>query len=121
MMEISDELKKAISEIMPCFLATSDKNGYPNVSAKGSLRVHDNQHLAFADLMSPQTVKNLKVNPYVSIIGLDPATRKGWRVWGKAVEVTDSGDLFEKFKKEYAEKGKVNHAVKILVEDAKVF
>jgi len=121
MAKISDELQKSISEIKPAFMATASTAGRPNVSAKGSLRVLDDQHLAFADLRSPQTVQNLRENPNVSIIGLNPATRKGWRVWGKAVEIQTSGDLFDKFSKEYAEKGKVNHAVKILVEEEIVF
>lgn len=121
MMKISEELEKAISEIKPSLVATAGKDGRPNVSPKGSLRVLDDQHLVFADLRSPRTVQNLEENPYVSVLGLDPETRKGWRVWGKAVEIITSGDLFEKFSEEYAEKGKVNHVVKILVEKGLVF
>ncbi len=121
MEKISDELKKAISEIKPSLVATANKSGQPNVSPKGSLRVLDDQHLVFADLLSPRTIENLKENPYVSIIALNAATRKGWRVWGKTVDIMTSGELFEKFTKEYADKGKVNHVVKILVEKGLVF
>ena len=113
---ISDELKKAISEIQPSFVATADKEGKPNVSTKGSLSVLDENHLVFAELMSPQTIKNLKENPYLSIIALNPETRKGWRIWGKSVELMTSGDAFDKFTEKYAKMGKVNYAVKILVE-----
>ena len=121
MAKISDALKKAVAEIKPSYVATASKDGRPNVSAKGSLRILDDQHLVFADILSPKTVKNLKENPYASILGLDPATRKGWRVWGKTVEIANSGDLFEKFVQEYASKGKVNHVVTILVEEELVF
>ena len=119
--KISEELGKAISEIKPSLVATAGKDGRPNVSAKGSLRVLDDEHLVYADIMSPQTTKNLQENPQVALVGLNPETRKGWRVWGKAVEITNSGDLFEKFSKEYSAKGKVSYVVKILVEEELVF
>ena len=121
MEKINDELKRAISDIKPSLVATARKDGQPNVSPKGSLRVFDDQHLVFADLRSPRTIENLKENPYVSIIALDSATRKGWLVWGKTVDIMTSGELFEKFNEEYAKKGKVNHVVKILVEEGLVF
>lgn len=117
---ITKELKQAISEIKPAMVATASKNGQPNVSPKGSLRVLDDQYLVFADLRSPQTIKNLKENPYLSIIGLDAGTRKGWRVWGKADEILTSGDLFDKLAKEYSNK-RVNHVVKVIVEKQVVF
>ena len=118
---ISDELKKAISDVQPCFVATADKEGNPNVSAKGSLIVLDENHLVFAELRSPQTIKNLKENPSLSIIALNPETRKGWRVWGKSVELMTSGDAFDKLTEKYAKMGKVNYAVKILVEKGMPF
>ena len=118
MIKLSLELKQAISQIKPAFVATADRAGQPNVSPKGSLRVFDDEHLVFADLMSPQTIHNLKENPLLSIIGLNPTTRKGWRIWGKADEIITSGELFDQLTKEYSNKGKVNHVVKIKVEKA---
>lgn len=113
---MNDELKKAIAEIQPSFVASADKDGHPNVSAKGSLCVIDDEHLVFADIRSPQTLKNVKENPYVSIIALESKTRKGWRVWGKVVDITTAGDIYDMLSKKYKDKGGVNHAVKILVE-----
>ncbi len=118
---INDDLKKAIAEIQPSFVATADQEGKPNVSIKGSLTVLDDDHLVFAELKSPQTIDNLKVNPSLSIIALNPETRKGWRVWGKAVEFMTSGDVFDKFTEKYKAMGKVNCAVKILVEKGMAF
>lgn len=117
MVKMSDDVKKAIAEIKPALVATAGKDGLPNVSPKGSFRVVDDEHVVFADLRSPRTVNNLKENPMVSVIGLDPATRKGWRLWGKA-EILTSGDLFDSLSQEYASKGKINHVVKISVDEA---
>lgn len=119
-MKISEELKKAIAENGPALVATAGKSGRPNVSAKGSLRVLDDEHLVFADVRSPQTIANLKENPQVSVICLNGATRKGCRVWGQA-EVLSSGELFDKMAKDYAARNmKINNIVKIAVMEAVV-
>ena len=120
-MEMSQEVKKAVAEYSPALIATADKAGKPNVSAKGSLRVIDDEHLVFADIRSPGTIANLKENPQVAVLCLDSATRKGCRIWGKA-EILTSGDLFNQLAKEYADrKMKVNQVVKIAVDKAVAF
>jgi len=118
---IDTKLKEAIANISPAFVATSDKKGLPNVSAKGSFRVLDDEYVVFADVRSPQTITNLEENPLVSAIGLNAATRKGWRIWGKATEILTTGDLFDRFNHEYQSKGGVKHVVKVKVEKAFVF
>ncbi len=120
-MKMSEEVKKAVAECSPALVATTNKAGKPNVSAKGSLRVLDDEHLVFADIRSPRTIANLKENPQVAVICLNAATRKGCRIWGKA-EIMTSGDLFNQLSKEFATRNmKVNHVVKITVEDAIAF
>jgi len=42
------------------YVATASKTGKPNVSAKGSLRVIDVEHVLFADVASPRTIANIK-------------------------------------------------------------
>lgn len=122
MAKLSEEAKKAISEIHPALVATANKNGRPNVSAKGSFRVLDDEHVLFCDIRSPRTVANLRDNSQVSAIVLDVATRKGCRVWGKAEEILTSGALFEKLSSEFAaRKMKVNHVVTITVNEFEVF
>ena len=118
---IDTKLKEAIASIKPAFVATVDRKGLPNVSPKGSFRVLDDQYVVFADIKSPQTITNLKENPLVSAIGLDAATRKGWRIWGKATEIPTAGDLFDRLNHEYQSKGGVKHVVKVKVEKAVVF
>ena len=118
---MSDEVKKAVASYKPGVVATASKSGKPNVSAKGSLRVIDDEHVAFADIMSPGTVANLKENPQVAIVCLDPATRSGCRISGSA-EVMDSGSLFDQLSAEYAAKNmKVRHAVKVSVQESSTF
>jgi uncharacterized protein len=111
----------AIAQIKPAMVATSDRTGQPNVSPKGSLRVLDDRHLCFANLRSPKTLTNLQENPKIQIIGFDPLQKKGWRVWGTVDEILTSGDLFDQVCRQYADRGKVHHVVKILVENGITF
>jgi predicted pyridoxine 5'-phosphate oxidase superfamily flavin-nucleotide-binding protein len=67
MAKITDEMARMIAELRLCYVATVTPDGRPNLSPKGSLRVVDGDHLAFADIMSPQTMRNLKSNPYAEI------------------------------------------------------
>jgi len=63
------------------------------VEEQGSASRHDN-HLMFADLASPQTVKNLRTNPSIEINVVDPVVRKGFRVKGRGI-VVDPGEPFD--------------------------
>ena len=121
MTKLTDEAKKAIGEIRPALLATASRTGKPNVSAKGSLRVLDDEHVVFADIASPRTVANIRENPQVAVICLDATARKGCRIWGKG-SILNSGELFDQLSAEYAEKNmEVNHVVKVAVEEVETF
>jgi predicted pyridoxine 5'-phosphate oxidase superfamily flavin-nucleotide-binding protein len=118
MPKLTDKIKETIAEVRPGMVATVGGDGRPNVSAKGSLRVLDGDHLVFADISSPRTVANLRANPAVSVLVVHPKTMRGCRIWGQA-EVMDSGELFDAMVREYAERNiKVNHVVRITVEEA---
>lgn len=115
---LTDDIKQIITEIRPGIIATADRYGKPNVSAKGSLRVLDDEHLVFADISSPRTIANLKENSQISILVFHPKSMKGCRIWGQG-EVHDSGYLFGQISNEYAEKNiTVNHIVVVKVEQA---
>ncbi len=121
MAKLSEEAKKTIGVMKPAMVATASKDGKPNVSAKGSFRVLDDEHVAFADIASPRTMANLRENPRLSAIVFDPATRKGCRIWGKA-EILDSGARFDAIAAEFApRKMTVKHLVSVAVEDVVTF
>ncbi len=121
MAKLTEEAKKAIGTIRPSLVATASKTGKPNVSAKGSLRVLDDEHVLFADVASPRTIANIKENPQVAVICLDAATRKGCRIWGKG-EVFNSGELFDNTVAALASRNmKVRNVVKVTVEEVETF
>jgi len=119
--KLTDEAQKAIAEIRPSLVATASKTGKPNVSAKGSFRVLDDDHVVFADIASPRTVANIRENSQVAVICLDAAARKGCRIWGKG-RILNSGELFDQLAAEYAEKNmEVKNVVKVAVEEVETF
>jgi predicted pyridoxine 5'-phosphate oxidase superfamily flavin-nucleotide-binding protein len=121
MARLAEEAKKAIGEIRPALVATASKTGKPNVSAKGSMRVLDDEHVLFADVASPRTIANIKENPQVAVICLDASARKGCRIWGKG-EIVSSGELFDKTAAELASRNmKVKNVVKVAVEEVETF
>ena len=90
------------------------------VSAKGSLRVLDDENVVFADVASPRTIANIKENPQVSVMCLDSAQRHGCRIWGTAQVITD-GKLFEDTKREFAARNmSVKNVVKVAVDEFEV-
>lgn len=121
MATLTPEAKTLLSETHPGLIATADGSGRPNVSAKGTFQVLDDDHVMFANINSPRTVENLKQNPQVSAMVLDPATRHGCRLWGRA-EILSEGELFSKVNADLAARNmKANHVVVIGVEECAVF
>ena len=58
--------------------------GTPNVSPKGTFVVLDDKTIAFGEIRSPGTIRNLRANPRVEVNFVDPFVRKGYRFAGTA-------------------------------------
>jgi predicted pyridoxine 5'-phosphate oxidase superfamily flavin-nucleotide-binding protein len=76
------------------WVATASRDGIPNVSIKGSLRLLDDEHLVFADLFSLKTRKNLSENPKVAVMVYDGESRRGYMFRGSTEQIA-SGALFD--------------------------
>ena len=77
------------------YVASVSLDGKPNISPKGTIIAWTSDILAFADIRSPDTVKNLQSNPHVEINVIDPLSRKGFLFKGTA-SIIDEGKLFTK-------------------------
>ena len=76
------------------WVATSSKDGLPNLSIKGSLRMLDDEHLVFADINSKKTRRNLEENPRVAVMVYDAGARKGYMIRGTC-ELLASGPFYD--------------------------
>ncbi len=81
---ITDDMRHVIQATRLCFAATVDADGTPNLSPKSSLMVHDDDHLVFANIASPNTAANLRRNPAIEINAIDIFARRGYRFKGTA-------------------------------------
>jgi len=82
MHEISETVRKFLNSQKLGYVATVSEQGMPNLSPKGTIIAWNANTLAFADIRSPNTVKNLEKNPYLEINVVDPIVRKGFRFSG---------------------------------------
>src|SRR5947207_12227959 len=92
---LSDDMKRVVTEQRLGFAATVCPDGTPNLSPKGTTEIWDDDHLFFADLRSPQTIRNLRLNPAIEINVVDQVVRKGYRFKGTATVLTE-GEHFER-------------------------
>jgi predicted pyridoxine 5'-phosphate oxidase superfamily flavin-nucleotide-binding protein len=88
------------------FIATICPDGTPNLSPKGTIAVWDDDHLVFADIRSPGTVRNLRVNPSIEVNVVDQLVRKGYRFKGTGRVYTE-GEVFERGLQFYEARGTV--------------
>jgi uncharacterized protein len=86
-MRLTDEMKRMIEHLRLCYVATATPDGKPNLSPKGTLKVWDDETVVFADIASPTTIRNLRVNPFIEINIVDPFIRRGYRFKGRGAHL----------------------------------
>jgi len=86
---ITPEIKDFLNLQKLGYVATVTSDGKPNISPKGTIIGWDSKTLAFADIRSPDTMKNLKDNPNVEINVIDPLLRKGYLFQGTSRIIED--------------------------------
>lgn len=81
---MTPEMMRTIGEQRLGFVATVNADGTPNLSPKGTFAVVDATTVAFAEIRSPGTLRNLALNPAVEVNVVDPFARRGCRLFGAA-------------------------------------
>ncbi|MEM9331692.1 MAG: pyridoxamine 5'-phosphate oxidase family protein [Pseudomonadota bacterium] len=87
---LNDFAKGLIKKFPLGFVATVTPDGLPSLSPKGTFFVLDDDTIAFAEIRSPQTMKNLAALPKTEVNFIDIWLRKGVRIFGP-VDVCDRG------------------------------
>jgi len=117
---LTEDMKRVVERQRLGFVATVGADGTPNLSPKGTTMVWGDDTLVFADIRSPQTVRNLLANPSVEINVVDPIVRKGYRFKGRA-RILAGGPTFDALAAAYRDRGVRNefeHMVIVQVERA---
>ena len=88
MIKLTDQMRAEIDPALehgcPCLVATTSKDGVPNVGYKGSVMVFDDESLAFWERTLQGTGANVEENPNVMVLFRNPTTRAAWRFVGQA-------------------------------------
>ena len=117
MFVITASIKDFLNLQKLAYIATVSPDGRPNISPKGTVIGWDSKTLAFADIRSPDTMRNLKDHPDVEINVVDPLSRKGFLFQGKASVVKDES-VYAKILNYYRKNGvksKINSIVLVTV------
>ena len=88
MIQLTDEMKEllysALGDGMVPLVGTASKDGWPQISPKGSVMVYDQETLAYWERSKRSAMDNLAENPKVVIYYNNSATRPRWRFYGTA-------------------------------------
>jgi hypothetical protein len=111
---LSADAQRVVEEQRLGFVATVNADGTPNLSPKGTLAVLDDDHLTFANIRSPGTIRNLRERRAIEINVVDPIGRMGYRFRGIAT-VFDQGTPFEELVAFYRDRGSQNVIESVVV------
>ncbi|MFQ5783002.1 MAG: pyridoxamine 5'-phosphate oxidase family protein [Nitrosopumilus sp.] len=101
---ITQEIKDFLEVQKLGYVATVSSNGKPNLSPKGTIVGWTKKTLAFADIRSPDTIKNLQNNPHVEINVIDPLLRKGYLFQGQA-RIIQNSSLYDEILNHFRNRG----------------
>lgn len=87
---LTQDMRRVIEEQRLAFVASVNADGTPNLSPKGTTVIIDDDHIAFGEIRSPNTLENLRDRPAIEVNLVDPTARKGYRFKGEA-EVIERG------------------------------
>ena len=87
---LTEEMQTLIRNFSAGSVATVNEDGTPSVSPKATFVILDDATIAFGDIRSPGTIKNLSRNPAIEVCFTDILTRRAVRVTGRAVVVLRS-------------------------------
>lgn len=75
---------KYIEQSVLCWLATSDKDNFPNVSPKEMFTHFGDNKILIANIASPNSVENILGNSNVCVSFVDVFVQKGFKIKGQA-------------------------------------
>ena len=92
---ITDNMRRMVEQNTIGFVATVDAQGKPCVSPKGTFIVLDNKRIAFSDIRSPGTRRNIRANPAVEVNFIDVFRRHACRFRGEAEHIGRDDERFD--------------------------
>ena len=79
---LTEQMTELIQHHRAGMVATVNDDGTPSVSPKGTFVILDNHAIAFGNIRSPGTLRNIRTRPAVEVCFIDPVLRKAVRATG---------------------------------------
>lgn len=102
MVKMPPEVKETLQKQKPMAIATSSRNGVPNVIYVGLLKILDDETVMLVDNFLNKTAANLAENPRLSMLCYDKEAKRCYQIKG-SVKVLTSGPHFDEMRKWVAE------------------
>lgn len=102
---LTDDMKRVIDEQRLGFVATVNADGTPNLSPKATFVVVDDETIAYAEIRSPNTRRNIEAGSRVDVNFVDPFVRKGYRFKGTAAVIGPEHPDFDGLMRHFADSG----------------
>ena len=90
--EMRDHFETALADGFACLVGTASKDGWPQISPKGSVMVFDDETLAYWERAKRSGLENVRENPKVVVYYSNPTKRLRWRFYGVAT-IHESGAI----------------------------
>ncbi len=93
MVKMPSEVKDVVSKQKPLPIATSDKNGKPNVVFVTMWKILDDETILIVDNFMKKTRVNLEENPNMAIVAYDSDINRSFQLKG-TVDLETRGDRY---------------------------
>ena len=87
--EMAELLDSALADGYSCVVGTASKDGYPQISPKGSVMAYDSETLAYWERAKRSALENVGENPHVVVYYSNSEKRIRWRFHGDAAVYED--------------------------------
>ena len=115
-MMLGDEIRESIKECVLCWLATVDSDGMPNVSPKEMFVYDGDNHLLIANIASPVSEENIRLNQNVCVSFIDVFKQKGFKVKGGAKIIDERQENYHQKLKKLEQLGGEGFPIKNIIE-----
>ena len=109
---LTSNMKRIIRENTIGLIATVTPDGFPAVSPKATTVILDKNHIAFCDIRSPKTRRNIEKNPCVEANYIDVFRRQACRLKGVATYIQRDSIAFETIQPQFETWGELLNEVK---------
>ena len=91
-----DAIRECLDGTFPAQLATCAPDGTPNVTYVSEVHFVDGDHVALSFQFFNKTIRNIRENPFASVLVLDPGTGGMWGLDLQYLRSEETGEVFER-------------------------